>query len=148
MRNGSSPSKHLSCVIVRKCVYTVIFSSLQIRHLLRNKNGRRYLTTLVTHPRIITHDSPASLGAGHVPRGTGTIQDQCQTKTFERKQDHPRRPPWNWMRIAKPMNEFGSRSVPKPLMHGRSQTTDFVGPRKPDCESPQSSVFGGCQKVN
>ena len=148
MRNGSSLSKHLSCVIVRKCVYTVIFSSLQIRHLLRSKNGRRYLTTLVTHTRTITHDSPASLGRGHVPRGTGTIQDECHTKSLERKQDHPRRPLWNWMGMAEPRNNFGRHNVPQFLSNGHSQTADFVDMGEADCGIPKSCNFGGRQKVN
>jgi hypothetical protein len=37
MRNYSSLSKHLLCVIVRKCVYTVIFSALHTKHLLLSK---------------------------------------------------------------------------------------------------------------
>jgi len=40
------------------------------------------------------------------------------------------------------MNDIGRHGVPKPLPHGRSQTTDLVDPRKPNCESPKSD-FGG-----
>jgi hypothetical protein len=72
MRNYSSLTKHLSCVIVRKCVYALILSALQTKHLLLTKNASRYSTTLSTHPRTITHDSPASMGRkARAPRRRG-----------------------------------------------------------------------------
>jgi len=75
MRNYSSLHKRLLCVKVRKCVYTLIFPALKTTHLLLNKNARRYLTTLVTHPRTITHDSPANMGRkARAPRGRGNLK--------------------------------------------------------------------------
>ncbi len=41
------------------------------------------------------------------------------------------------------MSDLGRDAVPKSLPRGRSQTTDFVDPRKLDCEVPKSSDSGG-----
>jgi hypothetical protein len=41
------------------------------------------------------------------------------------------------------MNDLVRDAVPKSLPHGRSQTTDFVDPRKPNCDPPNSSDFDG-----
>lgn len=59
MRNKASLSKHLLCVIVRKCVYTVRFSALQTKGLFFSKSGRSGLKPTSTHLRTITHDSYA-----------------------------------------------------------------------------------------
>lgn len=57
MRNPEPLSKRVLCVIVRRCVYTVNFSTLQPKHLILKGQDQPDLETSSTHSRTITHDS-------------------------------------------------------------------------------------------
>jgi hypothetical protein len=76
VRNSPSLSKRLSCVIVRKCVYTSNFSLLQMKHLDSSRNERQHPNTKLTHRRTITHD------LFHVASGSGDRLSYFQPLEF------------------------------------------------------------------